>query len=553
MWWKAEPMESAQTHSRPSGRTFRSWFGDLSIKRKLILIMMVISTVCLTIACAAFVVIELGSFRQTMVRDLNTLTDIVGHNCAASLIFRDKADAGENLWTLAAKESVTSAWLFTAEEAILAQYQRRPSDDSPHPVPSGAAFHRFEGDRLVIFRPITLNDREIGGLLLHSDLKGMQAILNRNMLIFAGILMASFLLSYLLSSRLQRFIADPVLGLSRAAQAVSREKNYALRVDRLGRDEMGSLYDAFNEMLEEILQRDNELILAKHRAEASTAEAEDLLATMEQINLELEREIRERRRIEEELKGHRSQLEHLVDLRTCQITEANARLQGEIEERRRAEASIRQALEEKVVLLREIHHRVKNNLQIIASLLDMSRQRARSPEAAEQLSEAHAKVFTMALIHSQLYQSERFDEVGMERHVQELISHLSTLYEMSPPVTMTVHVSDIRLPVTQAIPCALVLNEIISNAFKHAFDHRHGGSIFVTMESDADSGIRLQVRDDGKGIPEDIDIDRTQSLGLKLVRNLVLHQLQGELHIRRQGGTVVDIQFRIPEGKDSHA
>jgi two-component sensor histidine kinase len=73
------------------------------------------------------------------------------------------------------------------------------------------------------------------------------------------------------------------------------------------------------------------------------------------------------------------------------------------------------------------------------------------------------------------------------------------------------------------------------------------------METDADSGIRLQVRDDGKGISEDIDIDRTQSLGLKLVRNLVLHQLQGELHIYSQGGTVVDIRFRIPEGKDSHA
>ncbi len=546
-------MEPPQIRNPPSGRTLRSWFGDLSIKRKLILIMMVISTVCLTIACAAFVVIELGSFRQSMVRDLNTLTDIVGHNCAASLIFRDQADAAENLWTLAAKESVTAAWLFTAEGAVLAHYQRHPSDDFPPPAPSGTAFHRFEEDRLVIFRPIALNDREIGGLLLHSDLKGMQAILNRNMLIFAGILIASFLLSYLLSSRLQRFIAGPVLALSRAAQAVSREKNYALRVDRLGRDELGALYDAFNEMLEEILQRDNELILARHKAEASTAEAEDLLATMEQINLELEREIRERRRIEEELKRHRSQLEHLVELRTSQMTEANARLQEEIDEKRRAEASIRQALEEKVVLLREIHHRVKNNLQIIASLLDMSRQRARSPEAAEQLSEAHAKVFTMALIHSQLYQSERFDEVGMERHVQELISHLSTLYEMRPPVTTCVRVSDIRLPVTQAIPCALVLNEIISNAFKHAFDQRHGGSISVTMESDADSGIRLRVQDDGKGIPEDIDIDRTQSLGLKLVRNLVLHQLQGELHIHRQGGTVVDIQFRIPEGRDSHA
>jgi len=549
MSWGMFPMEKHRNHKGPRAQTVRSWFEDISIEKKLILLMMVISTVCLTIACAAFVVIEIRSFRESMVLDLGTLADVIGHNCAASLAFSDRADASETLGTLAARENVTAAWLYNAKGTVLARYHRDPSNTPPSLAAPKKDFHLFEADRLAVFRTVFLNDRKIGGVLLHSDLKGMRTILNRNILIFMGVLVGSFLISYFLASRLRRFITAPIVRLSQAAQSVSRDANYAFRVERRGRDELGSLYNAFNEMLEEILKRDNELVQAKQKAEGSAREAETLLNTMERINLELEREVRERKQIEEELKRHRSQLEHLVDVRTAQLTEANAQLQDEIEEKRRAERSIRQALEEKVVLLNEIHHRVKNNLQIISSLLAMSRHRAQTPEAAEQLSEAHAKVFTMALIHSQLYRSERFDEVGMERHVNELFSHLSHLYCSHKNVTPRIRVADIRLPVTQAIPCALVLNELISNAFKYAFDDHQGGSIDITLESDKDSRIRLRVRDDGKGIPEDIDIDQTDSLGLKLVRNLVLYQLKGELHVRRQNGTVVDILFQIPQEK----
>ena len=405
-------MQQHRFHDQPSYRSIRSWFENLSIERKLVLIMMVISTVFLTIAYSAFLVIELRSFRESMVRDLSTLADVIGHNCAAALAFSDQADAAETLRTLAVKEPITAAWLYNAEGKVLARYLRQASNNSAAPGFPERDFHRFEANRLAVFRTVFLNDREIGGLLLHSDLKVMRSILNRNMLIFIAVLMGSLVLSYILSSRLRRIITDPIIRLSEAAQAVSREKDYAFRVERRGRDELGLLFDAFNEMLEEILKRDNELVGAKQRAEDSAREAEALLNTMEQINLELEREVRERKQIEEELKRHHSQLEHLVDIRTAQLTEANLQLKGEIVERRRAESNIRQALEEKVILLREIHHRVKNNLQIIASLLEMSRLRARTPEAMEQLSEAHAKIFTMALIHSQLYQSETIRRSG---------------------------------------------------------------------------------------------------------------------------------------------
>jgi two-component sensor histidine kinase len=270
------------------------------------------------------------------------------------------------------------------------------------------------------------------------------------------------------------------------------------------------------------------------------------------VNLELEREVRERKQIEAELMNHRTQLEHLVERRTSQLTEANLHLQQEIEERRRAEEDIRRALEEKVVLLGEIHHRVKNNLQIVASLLEMSRHRARTPEAAEQLGEAHAKIFTMALIHSQLYRNDRFDEVSMERHARELFSHLSNLYGKAG-IEARFDIPDLRLPVTQAIPCALILNELISNAFKYASHGGNGATLRVSMTEWKRDAIRLEVRDNGPGIPEEVDIERTNSLGLKLVRNLVMHQLRGTLHIDGRPGTRVQITFPAAGEEMAHA
>jgi two-component sensor histidine kinase/HAMP domain-containing protein len=539
---------SRSSRSRPGRWTLR--FRSLSIKRKLLIIMMAIGGVVLTAACAAFVFVETRSFKEAMVRDLTTLAEVLGHNSSASLVFADPLDAGETLRSLEANPTVTAAWLFRADDRLLARYLRDDAGEAPSPPPPPRRDnHRFTGERLIIHRLIVLNDRKIGGIVLMSDLEGMQGMLKRSLITVAGVLLGSFLLTYLLSSRLRNVISDPIMELADVAKRVSKDKNYAVRVARHEEDEIGSLFDAFNDMLEKIHRRDTELVDAKQKAEASAAEAGDLLAAMEQVNLELEREVRERKQIEVELKHHRVQLEHVVEMRTAQLTDANLQLKQEIEERRRAEKDIRRALEEKVVLLGEIHHRVKNNLQIIASLLEMSRHRARTPEAAEQLGEAHAKIFTMALIHSQLYRNDRFEEVNMERHARKLFTHLSNLY-CKTKIDARIDMSGLRLPITQAIPCALILNELISNAFKYAFEGRSDGMLRISMRKAGRAAIRLEVRDDGPGMPEDLDIDRTHSLGLKLVRNLAVHQLKGKLHVDGRPGTRVQIRFPLT-GEDN--
>jgi len=226
----------------------------------------------------------------------------------------------------------------------------------------------------------------------------------------------------------------------------------------------------------------------------------------------------------------------------------------DITERKKAEEQIKASLKEKEILLNEIHHRVKNNLEIISSLLDMSSMRTRNQHAINLLSDAHSKIHTMALIHSQLYQSDRFDRIDMGSYIGKLVDYLSQVYTTKKTlITPIIEHSNIYLTVTQAIPCALVLNEAISNAFKHAFKEGQKGTIEISMQRSTDDTISIRVRDDGIGMPEEIDIYTADSLGLKLMRNLVQEQLMGKIQVERTEGTEIFIEFKILEEEVKHA
>jgi two-component sensor histidine kinase len=224
----------------------------------------------------------------------------------------------------------------------------------------------------------------------------------------------------------------------------------------------------------------------------------------------------------------------------------------DITERKRAEERVLASLNEKEVLLREIHHRVKNNLQLISGLLDLTRLRTQDPETLGVLTDMMLKIQTMAQIHTRLYESKRFDRINMGRQIQDQITSLSQIYgQKDREILCETELADLYLPIDQAIPCALAVNEILSNAFKHAFKGRAHGFLRV-MASQEDSRIRISVQDDGRGIPPDLDIARSRSLGLKLIRNLVENQLKGSLAIRRKGGTEVILEFPILTQEEEH-
>lgn len=222
----------------------------------------------------------------------------------------------------------------------------------------------------------------------------------------------------------------------------------------------------------------------------------------------------------------------------------------DITERKARESEMQASLREKEVILREVHHRIKNNLQIISSLLDLTLRHSTNRQVVEVLSEARLKIHFMSQIHTQLYRSRRFDQIEMVDYIRDLLSNASLIYDKEQRIATEIDAKSLLFPVSQAIPSALVLCELISNAFKHAFPEGGNGSILIKAGVSEHGEVSLVVSDDGSGLPGEIDIHKAQSLGLKLVRNLVLRQLGGKLDIERDGGTRFLIEFkRLEEGR----
>ena len=204
---------------------------------------------------------------------------------------------------------------------------------------------------------------------------------------------------------------------------------------------------------------------------------------------------------------------------------------------------IKASLAEKEELMKEIHHRVKNNLQIISGLLYMSRKQARNKETINVLSEASSRIDSIALVHAQLYNSDKYDEIEMQTHIKQLSENISQIYSQGMNVKIDIIPTDISLPVSTAVPCAIVFNELITNAFKHAFGTDRKGTLELSIARSDNGKIVATIKDDGTGIPENFNIEKTNTMGMSLVRNIVNEQLKGKLQINRNKGTEFIIEF----------
>jgi two-component sensor histidine kinase len=227
----------------------------------------------------------------------------------------------------------------------------------------------------------------------------------------------------------------------------------------------------------------------------------------------------------------------------------NARLyeraQHEIAERLLAEERTQASLEEKVVLLQEIHHRVKNNLQVISSLLHLQARGIEDEKTLEALQESQNRVRSMALIHEKLYQAQDLSRVDLGEYVESLIAYLARSYaHRAGSADVRVNAEQVLLTIDTAVPCGLIVNELVSNALKHAFSDGRQGQIQVTIRSDGDHLVHLRVGDDGLGFPSDLDFRNAGSLGLQLVNTLV-SQLEGTIELDTTQGTAFDITFAV--------
>jgi two-component sensor histidine kinase len=220
------------------------------------------------------------------------------------------------------------------------------------------------------------------------------------------------------------------------------------------------------------------------------------------------------------------------------------RAQREILDRERAESRLRASLREKDTLLQEIHHRVKNNLQVVSSLLKLQSRTVQDPVTLQVLQESQNRLRSMALIHERLYQSDSLAQIDFAEYLRSLTRYLVRSYRsVSGPVAVGFQVESIPLSIERAVPCGLIVNELVSNALKYAFPGGRPGKVEVGL-SRADGHLWLSVRDDGVGLPEDLDVEKLDSLGLQLVYMLA-GQLGGEVHIDTRLGTTFEISFAV--------
>ncbi len=222
----------------------------------------------------------------------------------------------------------------------------------------------------------------------------------------------------------------------------------------------------------------------------------------------------------------------------------------DITERKLAEEKIKASLKEKEVLLGEIHHRVKNNMQVIISLLRLQAASVKDKKYSDLLKESQNRIQSMALIHEKLYRSEDFARVDFDGYVKGLARELFRSYGVDQSkIALKTEVVGVLLGLDNAIPCALIMNELVSNSLKYAFPEERKGEIEIAIHSTNGQDVELRVGDNGIGLPADLDFRNTESLGLHLVTILAEDQLGGNIELDRTGGTEFHIRFKKTEDK----
>jgi len=244
------------------------------------------------------------------------------------------------------------------------------------------------------------------------------------------------------------------------------------------------------------------------------------------------------------------------DVRISAIKDVNEKITGlistsnNITDRKLAEKEIKASLKEKEVLLREIHHRTKNNMQVVSSLLALQADRINDQKYVNLLKDSQERIKSMALIHEKLYQSKDFTKLDFSTYVEALVNGLVGSHVADPgKIVIKTEVENILIGLDNGIPCGLIINELVSNSLKYAFSPDRSGEIRIVLRLMNENEVELTVSDDGIGVPEGLDFRNNDSLGLHLVKILVERQLNGKIELDRTKGTKFHIRFEVTPDK----
>jgi PAS domain S-box-containing protein len=221
-------------------------------------------------------------------------------------------------------------------------------------------------------------------------------------------------------------------------------------------------------------------------------------------------------------------------------------VQNDITLRKKAESELQSSLLEKQTLLQEIHHRVKNNLAVVSSLMQLQSFESENPELKEQLLDSTTRIQSMSMIHESLYQSDSFNSLLLSTTIRDLHSFVSSVMQRRQHVETLFETEHVTLNINQAVPFSLIVNEVLTNIYKHAFRDMDSGRIEIHLMESEDGSIELKIRDNGSGLPPNFSLSSIKSLGFQLISTLTL-QLEGESSLVNADGGGTCFWMRFPK------
>ncbi len=442
---------------------------NLSIKRKLIFITMLTCIGALLSAGVVFILWEWTTIRQTMAQNLSTQAEMIADNCKAAVAFQDAKDTTETLRALHVEPSIVFGGVYTKDAKLFATYYCGYADLKVLPSKFQESGSSFSDGFLTVFKPIVLDGDIIGTVCLRSDLNPMYVMLRRNTLIVIGVLLFASFVAYLVSTKLQEVISGPILGLADVAKDISEKKDYSTRALKCSNDEVGLLIDAFNDMLEQIQQRDFELVEAKGKLEVRVKE------------------------------------------RTAELSTANEHLKREIVVRKRAEKRQAELIQEVESVNRELKdfayiasHDLKaplRGIKTLAEWLSTDYSDKLGEQGKEQMGLLLRRVERMHNLIEGILQYSRIGRVKENRDTVNFNKVVADVIDMvAPPANISVTVEN-ELPTIECDPTRItqVFQNLISNAVKY-MDKPQGQIRIGCVE---ENGFwKFSVADNGPGIEE---------------------------------------------------